>query len=585
MADTLSQYLRNIHRGNSVAFAVLTILLACKCYFFADTVLGHTYYASNWAPWAQFLSIVAASMFMASVVYWGNKVLSTIIVVLLDCWMVANILYFRANALFISSQVIGLVGNLGGFADSIEALLDWRVFALPALSLLAVPLLWIRQKRNMLKMTIVLVVAVGCSLWSSYARSKFIREELHSEAKADISWYNPFAMPEPLQPEIFQRERTNTVYLQTHNPLSLLCKVVYDHVVTVCTRSQEVEWSAEEQSVLSSCMKNPCAPSPVKGHLLLIVCESLENWPIDMCTADGKAICPNMRRWISERNALYVRNVHRQIKYGMSGDGHLIINTGLLPLCEGIACVSYGDNTYPNIAHFYPDSYVISPCRNTWNSSVTTSSYGYKNTIQPQTDNMYIWNDSILMDEARKCLANAKDYACVEVLTISGHMPFDHVEDQGLKLAEDIPHLFRDYLQTAYYTDRQIGRLIQWADTAQCMNNATIVITADHSIFYAWQNETVYEFGNRYDLPFANAISTSPLIILSPAIRSRRVIDEAYQMDIYPTVLGLIGEGSYYWQGLGINLMQDGERTISEPVAQKISDKLIRSNYFANIEQ
>jgi hypothetical protein len=63
-------------------------------------------------------------------------------------------------------------------------------------------------------------------------------------------------------------------------------------------------------------------------------------------------------------------------------------------------------------------------------------------------------------------------------------------------------------------------------------------------------------------------------------------------MDIYPTCLSLLGAGSYHWQGFGINLLAQPDscsapeliqkRPIAEDEAYKLSDRLIRNNYFLN---
>jgi arylsulfatase A-like enzyme len=73
-----------------------------------------------------------------------------------------------------------------------------------------------------------------------------------------------------------------------------------------------------------------------------------------------------------------------------------------------------------------------------------------------------------------------------------------------------------------------------------------------------------------------------PLIIYSPKIQGNpRCTDDAYQMDIYPTYMSLLGVENYRWHGLGINLMENTQlRCIQEDEAYILSDKLIRNDYF-----
>ena len=55
-------------------------------------------------------------------------------------------------------------------------------------------------------------------------------------------------------------------------------------------------------------------------------------------------------------------------------------------------------------------------------------------------------------------------------------------------------------------------------------------------------------------------------------------------MDIYPTILSLVGGQNYFWRGFGVNLLEDGaidNRPIDSNKVYKLSDKIIRSDYFA----
>lgn len=54
-------------------------------------------------------------------------------------------------------------------------------------------------------------------------------------------------------------------------------------------------------------------------------------------------------------------------------------------------------------------------------------------------------------------------------------------------------------------------------------------------------------------------------------------------MDIYPTILHLIGCDDYYWRGFGVNLLDSAahhNRPISPDEASVLSDKMIRADYF-----
>jgi phosphoglycerol transferase MdoB-like AlkP superfamily enzyme len=201
--------------------------------------------------------------------------------------------------------------------------------------------------------------------------------------------------------------------------------------------------------------------------------------------------------------------------------------------------------------------------------------------VEPESDNRFEWNDSIVMDRVIETFTSLPSPACVMAITISGHIPFDSSPDD-IPIPDSVPALFRHYMQTAHYTDRQIGRLLNWADTAEVMQNSTIVITGDHRIFHAWLNDETREFGVRANLPFGTGQAGCPLIIVSPRMETLRIIEQAEQIDIFPTILDFIGQKNYFWKGFGRDLREENipVENGNYQLHRSLSDKLIRTNYF-----
>jgi phosphoglycerol transferase MdoB-like AlkP superfamily enzyme len=81
----------------------------------------------------------------------------------------------------------------------------------------------------------------------------------------------------------------------------------------------------------------------------------------------------------------------------------------------------------------------------------------------------------------------------------------------------------------------------------------------------------------------------TPLLIYSPKIENNIYIaDTCYQMDIFPTIMNVIGCEKYFWEGVGVNILDSVERNnraLTEKEAYHISDLLIRSDYFANMPE
>lgn len=557
---------------------LVVVLLMVKSYLFDVAITRPA--SVEWVTYDWLVNVAAAMIIAIPVLLSKRKYPVFIILGVADAWIIANIVYFRSYRLFITWYLIKLSSNMGGFGNSILPYLSPSLLIFPMLTMLAaVCFLWPNQRTKWYEACAVLVAGVMFSVGGSYDRWKQKRAQ-GCPAPFTWEWVNPCILPADLSFHISEQERQTSNYVREHSILALPLYLTYD----AAGKWMQREWvtlTAEEQLELQRLTNPRVAPNPAEGNLLIILAESFESWLLDVEDAEGNPVCPAIRQYIQTHPVLFVKDVSTQIMYGMSGDGQLIVNTGMFPTLEGVACVDYGDNTYPNIAHFYPHSAVVNPCRNVWNQTLISLAYGYRQMIEPVSDNRFEWNDSIVIDKVMETFMLLPSPACVMAITISGHIPFDSSPDD-IPVPDSVPALFRQYMQTAHFTDRQIGRLLNWADTAQVMQNSTIVFTGDHRIFHAWLNDEIRDYGLKANLPFGTSQAGCPLIIASPKMDSLRTIPQAEQIDIFPTIIGFIGQKSYFWKGFGRDMMEenDSDETGNTAIHRQLSDKLIRLNYF-----
>lgn len=557
---------------------LVVVLLLVKSYLFDIAVTRPA--SVSWVLYDWLANAAAALIVALPVLLTRRKYPVFVILGMTDVWLTANIIYYRSYRLFITWHLLKLTSNMAGFWNSIVPYLSVSLLVFPALTVLAaICLLWESQRARWYEVCTVLMAGVLLSIGGSYSRWERKREQ-GCQAPFTMEWVNPCILPQDLSAHISENEQQPRIYIREHSVLSYPLYLLNDWVHEQRKRGA-VELSAEEQEELQRLI-NPVAPAnPPEGNLLIILGESFESWLLDVNDVEGKPVCPEIKHYIETHPVLYVKDVTTQIGYGMSGDGQQIVNTGLYPTLEGVACVDYGDNVYPNLAHFYPHSAVVNPCRNVWNQTVVSYSYGYKQLVEPQSDDRFAWNDSIVIDKVIETFNRLPSPACVQTITISGHIPFDSSPDD-IPIADTVPALFRHYLQTAHYTDRQVGRLLNWADTALVMQNSTIVFTGDHRIFHAWLSDDIRDYGLRANLPFGTNQAGCPLIIASPRMDSLRVTDHGEQIDVFPTILGFIGQKGYFWKGFGRDLTEpeNDDKTGNSSVHRTLSDKLIRMNWF-----
>ena len=542
----------NVNKHACITLSLLAAALFLKCVILrrctgADDILDAGQLCSA------YLSIGAAVLGAGMIAWLPRRLYAILFLILTDLWFIALIWYYAANNAWLNAQAVFSISELRGFESSILASLAWPQLLLPLTTFLAAYLLVVIPARKPATSLRVLAANVGTIiilwLFATIGRAYFPQSE---ENKM----------------QSFHAERN--FYIAIHSPLAHLAMIGKEIAQDSFFRwNALLPFSEREKTILADIHRQEQSPNEPQGHLVYILVESLESWPLETYDDYGRDICPYLNAYINSRPRLYVKEIETQQVYGRSGDGQLITQTGLLPLSSGIACRQFGENTYPNLAHFYANSAVLNPYFiPVWNQEVVTSSYGFQRLISPRR--FLNENDSILLSRTQHFLSQAKAPAMALVLTIDTHTPFRTRQDTAT-LDDHYTETEKAYLRSVRYTDRQIGAFLQWADTAAVMQNATVVITADHNHFERRDGKGL-----------------CPFILVSPCITQSVSYLNALQMDIFPTVLHAIGQSNYAWRGLGVDLLDADapamlrHRPVSAREAYALSDKLIRMNYFAD---
>ena len=506
---------------------------------------------NTWQIIGAYTILVGVSMILACIgMYKGRIWASLLTMVIVDVWLFANIIYYKSNFLLLNWFVIQIADNMNGFEDSIESYLEWWYFLIPGISLV-VGVFLIRYRSILKKETTTAkrfggIIGVSFAIYmvgtcvGAYGNEKYTRDH-------EDDW-------------VFEQDKM--LLLKVHSPIAHLTMVVCDGIKDRILHYRAIRpLSEQEKGILSTIYTDSVEANEPQGHLVFILVESFESWPFTVKDNRGVEVCEHLNRYMQTHNVLFCPRVTSLQKYGRSGDGQLITQTGMLPLSSGVTCMSHGDNVYPNLAHFYADGVVLNPFAGVWNQHVTTFSYGFKRLRESGIFRK--GSDSQIIAWAREELEQATEPMCVLALTIDTHAPFRSA-GTSLDLGSKYPNIEAKYLQCVHQLDAQLGDFLAWADTTETMKDATIVITADHNHF-----------------PVRDGKGLCPLIIRSPQITQSIFIPEAYQMDVFPTVLHAIGQTNYAWHGFGIDLLDStAQRTISVAQAYSLSDKMIRTNYF-----
>ena len=352
-------------RKQFVIFILFVLALLSK------NVLFHAYvFGAEWpADIGQYICsqsgvvlLIASFVFLFRRPWWTLAVLAAV-----DIWVVTNWVYYQANGLFVSVSMLGMAGNLNGFTSSIGSFVDARLvwLLLPTLLYVVALCFYPRfEKRQVWPFAVTLLFGVGLVMCNNVLihvdRSRqgyddgalTWRQVLPlsiNEKRMLIDWECEYSLV---------RDRSIIAYLPLH--------MVYEQTLKRFRDVSQETFTEDEKVLLGRLMHRQGEVPRPNSHLVLLLVESLESWVLEY-----EGVTPHINALRHGRPVLYADKVFSQARHGVSGDGQLTVNTGLLPIQSGAACILYGTNRYPGIAHLYPRSAVVNPSNGTWNKHVS----------------------------------------------------------------------------------------------------------------------------------------------------------------------------------------------------------------------
>ena len=304
---------------------------------------------------------------------------------------------------------------------------------------------------------------------------------------------------------------------------------------------------------------NPFA-SGERRNLVLIIVESLHTWPIGM-QVDGREVTPVINRLIAGDRVIYAPHVLFQTSHGHSSDAHFIYNTGLLPLRDAVVAVNYGDGPYPTLAaalHGYDCREIICTPGMNWNQTVTSRSYGFDTLYtrdQLVADGAFKRHnnvdDAALTDFATRLLPQLRHPFFLEMVTMTMHTPYpeDKLRPTWITASDTLNAEARSYLNCVNLTDSCIGAFIDDLYSQGMADNTVIAIVSDHTQLYLNRVE------GRPNSDFTPHDWGIPMIVwgADTTLRYESVIG---QVDVFPTLLDVMGANEYPWKGLGHSILR-----------------------------
>ena len=441
--------------------------------------------------------------------------------------------------------------------------------------------------------TIVLVVFLGFNVWATYLEvekriaKKYTVEYFLDVSRERLTWHHSYFPP-------------LSDYYYINGGVAFLIKEAIGWSPGVDLTDEEKEKIEKFIASTPKGENNDIDSLNVNKNLILVMAESLSSWVIDF-KIDGNEVTPTLNSFFHDNEAFAIRNVLSQVTNGRTSDGHFIYNTGLLPCRSTQTVIHFGDVPYPSIAKAlktkgYYAFNILSDDITFWNQATTSRSYGFDKTYEKgnySKGNKVPMNkfDSVILPAAINYFKTSKSPFYAMAVTLSMHSPWRMIDDspQWIKDAQ-LKDEVKKYLSVAHFFDSQLKNFIDQLKENRLYDNSVVVIASDHEGLcrHVGDGREKLEPGDRF----------IPVVILNSGVNTKHN-DVVGQIDIFPTILDVMGADEYEWKGIGHSLLREkvssavtsdgvvvGDSTSALSPRQKeawnISNAIILSRYFDN---
>lgn len=572
--DRYSQWMSVGNRANWCVFAAFALLIFLQTLIFDHFAFREfPTYTSVQNGFAMIISKIAAAILFASLTFiLRDKRWLILLSVIIDAWMIANLIYMRNNHILLDAEAFNMSGNLHGYFWSVLIYVELKIdlIFLGMTALFSTIFFFTKRSARSWKAWLIVIVA---SIGLRHASEGLFVNAQHKQHIDSEYKMLPFIRDyrEPVYGIQFPMTVANTSVL--YSPFY----IVTDYYLMINNIQPERPMNVQDSLIMSKLIYEAPTDS-LDSPLIIVLLESLENWVVT------PEIMPNLYRLTQNDHVFYANRIHTQIVGAPSADGQMIINTGLLPINAGATCLHYPTNTYPGIMRLAPDSTIclLPHDPKVWNQTQMSPAYGYDTTIS------YSDIDTLLFQKLNSLVDDGNRY--IQCITQSTHAPFWNEKYSHLELPKSMPWVMYNFIRGFNSLDDGLGYFIRKIESDSNLQNYTIVITGDHRILHYEKRDQMRKYAqqlrNKGEWSWIADLTPEddclPLIIYSPKITGNpRYTDDAFQMDIYPTYQSLLGNGTFYWRGFGVNLMAPQQnRILNHENALLLSDKVIRNNYF-----
>ena len=344
-----------------------------------------------------------------------------------------------------------------------------------------------------------------------------------------------------------------------HN--GVMSYAIYSLINSIDTGVSNDERQLAENFVKTNCptyTDNQYATTIEKPNIIFIMVESLNAWAV-RCDIDGKLVTPTLNSLVADTSNIVCLNVISQAKNGRSSDGKFMYQTGLLPLLNKSVAMEYSNRNFHSITKAlkqrgYKAIEICGDETSLWNVESMSQAYGFDTLVhQPELKEQLkaadYKIDKVVMEFAAKHLPSMKGQFIAQIFTGVMHSPYNDNFGPTTWISESKQYTpaVRNYLEKTHYFDQQLGVFLESLKQSGLYDNSVIVIASDHS-------EPVDDDPN--GRPALSKNGNECVFIVINSSHGKLINGPVGQIDIYPTLLDVMGLNGYSWKGLGHSLLR-----------------------------
>ncbi|HZG87678.1 LTA synthase family protein [Paenibacillus sp.] len=376
-----------------------------------------------------------------------------------------------------------------------------------------------------------------------------------------------YSMAESVRPDLLTRAFDRQILVRSIGAYNYH---VYDAVLNArmgsrkaLAREADFEEAARIFDELPLDGADPSLFGVAKGrNVFLISLESLQSFMLER-RIDGREATPFLNRLMKDSFAF--DEFYHQTGQGKTSDAEFLIDTSLFPLPTGAVFFTHAQNVYRTLPmslkrEGYATAAFHANDPSFWNRGRMYPALGYDRFYSVRDyavneENRIGWglNDVSFFEQSVALAAKLPQPFFAKLITLTNHYPFEL--DEAHRLLPEYTSSSRTlnrYVPTVRYLDQAVERFFEAVKAQGLYERSVFVLYGDHYGISTKHNKAMAQLlGKPLITPYDTVrLQRVPLLIHIPGVPGRRMPTVGGQIDLYPTLLHLLGatpEDRYYF--------------------------------------